>query len=241
VPYGAPVQAPDGGPVCRFCGGFPAAQVTVRGHRGMIVIMQFLRQPGPFCRTCGTATVRDMSARTLYQGWWGYLSSVFTPITLLRNLFAYNKIKALPPATAPRGPQLDPGKPLTRRPAMLMLLLPVAAWTLVIGVFIAAALSDGGSDDAYTPPYRVPTSLTVSTGDCVHNTGTSAAPALKVLPCSDPTADYKVLARVPDTTDDTTACEPYPTTESSLTHEETGNNFVLCLAKNRTSTSTAGS
>ncbi|MFC5890834.1 hypothetical protein RMN57_20035 [Kitasatospora sp. CM 4170] len=146
-------QAPHGGPVCRFCGGFPAVDTTVRGHQGIIIVMRFLKQPGPFCRTCGTAVVRDMSARTLVQGWWGYLSSIITPITLLRNLAAHNKIKDLPPpAPGTHGPQLDPGVPLTKRPHMLMLLLPVLSITSFIILVTTGALL--GATDHDSRPYR---------------------------------------------------------------------------------------
>ncbi|MFG3051159.1 hypothetical protein ACGFZP_09430 [Kitasatospora sp. NPDC048239] len=147
--YGYPqaAMAPQGGPVCRFCGGFPAADTTVRGHQGIIIIMRFLKQPGPFCRTCGTAVVRDMSARTLVQGWWGYLSSIITPITLLRNLAAHNKIKQLPlPVPGTHGPQLDPGVPLTKRPHMLMLLLPVLSITSFIILATTGAVIGANHD-----------------------------------------------------------------------------------------------
>lgn len=240
-PYGAPApaQTPFGVLTCRFCGGFPAVQTTVRGHQGMIVIMRFLRQPGPFCRTCGTAMVRHMSARTLVQGWWGYLSSVMTPITLLRNLAAHNKIKRLPPAApGPLGPQLDPGAPLTRRPAILMLLVPVVplALFLALVVFGAAAgpLTSSGSNAPYnsTAGLHTPLPLDIVTGDCLHNAGTVGIPALKELPCSDPKAEFKVLARVNGATDGETACAKYPTYEKSFTHHEPDNNYVLCLVTN---------
>ncbi|MCX4754036.1 LppU/SCO3897 family protein [Kitasatospora purpeofusca] len=153
--YPAPAgYAPHGGPVCRFCGGFPAVETTVRGHQGIIVIMRFLKQPGPFCRTCGTAVVRDMSARTLVQGWWSYLSGIFTVVTLLRNLAAHNRIKDLPPpAPGTHGPQLDPGVPLTKRPHIFMLLLPVlgiVSWIVLIstGALFAATKHD---DSPYRP------------------------------------------------------------------------------------------
>ncbi|AUY50763.1 hypothetical protein [Streptomyces sp. CB01881] len=147
-------QAPHGGPVCRFCGGFPAVDTTVRGHQGIIIIMRFLRQPGPFCRTCGTAMVRDMSARTMVQGWWSYLGSIFTLVTLLRNLAAHNKIKDLPPpAPGTHGPQLDPGAPLMRRPHALMLLLPVL-WIISLIVLLATGALLNNNHDNNSRPYH---------------------------------------------------------------------------------------
>ncbi|MFB6889130.1 hypothetical protein ACFCX4_07425 [Kitasatospora sp. NPDC056327] len=158
----APGHAVQGGPVCRFCGGFPAVETTVRGHQGIIIIMRFLKQPGPYCRTCGTAMVRDMSARTLVQGWWSYLSGIFTVVTLLRNLAAHNRIKDLPPpAPGTHGPQLDPGVPLTRRPHILMLLLPVLGIGSWIVLIATGALLGSKHDDPYRP-LVLPTPSTVT-------------------------------------------------------------------------------
>ncbi|MFC5665822.1 hypothetical protein ACFP3U_22910 [Kitasatospora misakiensis] len=156
--------APQGGPVCRFCGGFPAVETTVRGHQGIIIIMRFLKQPGPFCRTCGTAMVRDMSARTLVQGWWSYLSGIFTIVTLLRNLAAHNKIKDLPPpAPGTHGPQLDPGVPLTKRPHIFMLLLPVLGIGSWIVLIATGALFASKHDSSYSyPPLVLPPASTAT-------------------------------------------------------------------------------
>jgi hypothetical protein len=114
------------GVYCRVCGSTPAVHVTFRGHRGMIVIMQFLRRFGPFCRDCGLATYRDMTSKSLVEGWWGPMSLFVNPITMLTNLGPRSRVALLPApvAGAPRRP-LDPGKPMTQRPAMLMVLLPL--------------------------------------------------------------------------------------------------------------------
>ncbi|GAB7181946.1 hypothetical protein ATKI12_1777 [Kitasatospora sp. Ki12] len=165
--YGYPQQGPADGLTCRFCGGYPAVNATVRGHQGLILAYRMLRMTGPFCRTCGTATVRDMSARTLVQGWWSLVSWLLTPITLLANLVPHNRFQRLqPPVPGSHGPQLDPGVPLTRRPHIAMLLVPVSlAVTLVLastGVLgpgkhgtgtdpIIAAPSPSASSFSYTP------------------------------------------------------------------------------------------
>src|SRR5690349_5367533 len=65
VPQNQPVNAVAATQQCRFCGCVPAANVTFRGHQGMIVIMRFLRLEGPFCRDCGLSTFRRMTSRTL--------------------------------------------------------------------------------------------------------------------------------------------------------------------------------
>jgi len=131
---------------CRFCGNVPAVDVTFRGHRGMIVIMQFLHVRGPFCRDCGLATFRDMSAKTLVQGWWGYASSIITPITLLINLARRGKVANLqpprPPAQGPSGRPMDPGAPLLTRPAALIgLSIPLFLIVLVVALIAYQAVT----------------------------------------------------------------------------------------------------
>lgn len=90
------------GPVaCQICGAAPAAPVTVRGHQGMVVIMRFLKREGMFCRTCALASFRDMQAETMVLGWWGPLSLLITPFTLLANLGALSGIRRIPEPVAP--------------------------------------------------------------------------------------------------------------------------------------------
>jgi uncharacterized protein YjhX (UPF0386 family) len=106
--------------VCQGCGSVPAVRTTFRGHRGMIVLMQFLSRKGYFCRNCGLATFRQMTAATLVQGWWGYASFVITPIIVILNLVRRQKVAALaePQSTVyslGREP-LNPGASLLQRP-----------------------------------------------------------------------------------------------------------------------------
>jgi len=132
--------------VCRFCGCVPAVDTTFRGHRGMIVIMQFRSSKGPFCRDCGLASFRRMTANTMWQGWWGYASFIITPFTILINLFRRGKVASLPaPQPNPNGRSqrpADPGPPLLARPgAIVGLLIPVA----LLVIFIAAVASSSTS------------------------------------------------------------------------------------------------
>src|SRR6266545_3249169 len=130
--YGQTQAPPAPQTQCRLCGCVPAAEVTFRGHRGLLVMMQFLHLTGPFCRDCGLATFREMSAKTLIQGWYGYASFVITPITVLINVIRRGKVANLPaprpPAQGPHGRPMDPGAPLMTRPAAL------------VGLFIPALL-----------------------------------------------------------------------------------------------------
>jgi hypothetical protein len=119
-PYAAPGQIL----LCRVCGCLPAAKATIRGHRGMILVMQFRSLEGPFCRDCGLAVFRHMTAETMWQGWWGVASFFITPIVLLINVFLRNRIVALPqPQPNPwgtNGRPMDPGRPLLFRPGALI-------------------------------------------------------------------------------------------------------------------------
>ncbi|HEX5200829.1 MAG TPA: hypothetical protein VFW27_12930 [Actinoplanes sp.] len=105
---------------CRFCGSVPAVETTFRGHRGMLVLMQFLSTEGPFCRDCGLGVFRQMTSRTLVQGWYGYASMIITPVTVVINLVRRGKIARLtPPQPNPYGPSrppMDPGPRLLQRP-----------------------------------------------------------------------------------------------------------------------------
>ncbi|MEV6114997.1 hypothetical protein AB0L59_21385 [Streptomyces sp. NPDC052109] len=127
---GAYAAAPGTG--CRVCGASPAAPVKVRGHQGMVVMMRFLRREGTFCRTCGLAVFRKMQADTLVQGWWGPMSMLITPVTLLINLFALARIRRLPAPAAAQGPGLDPGRPVFLRPSGMVGLVPLTVFALVV-------------------------------------------------------------------------------------------------------------
>jgi hypothetical protein len=123
--------------VCRFCGSVPAVQTKFRGHRGMIVLMQFLSTEGPFCRDCGLSVYRYMTSRTLIQGWWGYGSIFITPVTVLINLFRRLKLARLAaPQPNPHGasqPPMSPGPRLLQRPmTWLGIAIPIIAVTLIV-------------------------------------------------------------------------------------------------------------
>lgn len=85
-------------PTCRFCGTAPAADVTFRAHRGLLVLMTFRKLEGPMCHSCGMRVYKQLTTETLWQGWWSPLSLVlFTPLTLLWNVISSAKVKKLQP------------------------------------------------------------------------------------------------------------------------------------------------
>jgi hypothetical protein len=224
---------------CRVCGGIPAANVTVRGQQGLLIWSRFLYNRGPFCQVCGIATVRAMSERTLWFGWWSWLSALVTPITLISNRIVYGKIRRLPaPQPGSHGPQLDPGRPLTKRPAISMLLLPVVAAAVVV----AAVVANSGNDSITGADVT-----TAQAGDCIHDSNASggandAHASVTVVPCSSSQADYQVVARVASMADDgSVACAPYSRATHWFTHQNAANSFVLCLAAPGTVDTSGGS
>jgi len=128
---------------CRICGCMPAAQVKFRGHQGILIVMRFLSLQGPFCHDCGMSTYRRMTANTLIQGWWGYASSVITPITVLINLTRRGKVANLPAPVPPpdgnHGRPLDPGKPLYARPQTWI--GPLLPFLVIFAFILLATLS----------------------------------------------------------------------------------------------------
>ncbi|MEV8371435.1 toxin-antitoxin system, toxin component [Kribbella sp. NPDC056861] len=203
-------QHPQAQLQCRFCGGVPAVDATVRGHQGMIILMRFLKLQGPFCKTCGTAATRDMTAKSLWQGWWGIGSMIINPITMLMNLGTYSKIKNLPePAPGAPGQPMNPGKPLFQRPVILGLLIPIA----LIALIVVANLTKG--PDA-------------TVGSCVFNDGTASKPNLKVVECTSSDADYKVVGKI-DNTVDGDQCTRFESSTTSYT--DSRKKFTLCLAQ----------
>lgn len=139
--------------VCKLCGSTPAANMTIHEHNGRLLWMVHKTNKGPFCRDCGTALLRHHQNSTLFQGWFGIFSFFITPITLLLNLGAWRKVKALgPPQRDPnvesRIPApLNPGKPLFRRPGPYVGGVVVAA---VLAFLLVKSADTGGCLDNTT-------------------------------------------------------------------------------------------
>jgi hypothetical protein len=209
-PHGQQAFAPEGQLQCRFCGGYPAADATVRGHQGLIVIMRWLKLQGPFCRTCGIASVRDMTSKSLWQGWWGIGSSIINPIMMLMNIGPMQKFKRLPEPSQGPGRPMDPGKPLFQRPAILGLLIPVVIFGLI--VFSNLDSTDSKAD----------------VGRCVMNKGTDGDPNVKVVDCTSSDAEYRIVGRIDDSTDDS-QCSQFAGSEASYVYEKGSTKYTLCL------------
>jgi hypothetical protein len=154
APVGAAPAAQAGQAlVCKLCGSTPAANMTIHEHNGRLLWMVHKTNKGPFCRDCGTALLRHHQNNTLFQGWFGIFSFFITPITLLLNLGAWRKVKALgPPQRDPNVESkipapLRPGPPLLRRPGPYVAAVVVAAVAVFVGIKSA---DTGGCLDSQT-------------------------------------------------------------------------------------------
>ncbi|MBC2865596.1 hypothetical protein H1R13_11460 [Streptomyces mexicanus] len=163
--------------------------MTVRGHQGMLVVMRFLRRRGVLCRTCALAVFRQMQADTLLQGWWGPLSVVITPVTLLVNLGARSAIRRIPaPVAAGPRPPLDPGKPVFKRPAGVLALIPLSLLglaVLAVPVLMVVGLLVGPGGGEHP---------TLTVGSCARNDGDWSHEDLRPVDCGSAEAEFRVLA-----------------------------------------------
>ncbi|MFG2827966.1 hypothetical protein ACGFWI_10955 [Streptomyces sp. NPDC048434] len=150
--------------------------------------MRFLSRRGMFCRSCGLAVYREMSAKTLWQGWWSPLSVAITPLTLLMNLGPRGRFRKLAPPVGGFRPSLDPGKSLLRRPAAMLFLVPMALVVVAIPVLFVGGVFIEGAGIGKVP--------TLAVGDCVRNEGDWQDQDLEVVDCGSADAKYKVTRRL---------------------------------------------
>jgi hypothetical protein len=82
---------------CQVCGSTSAITVTIRRHVGMIFLQRFVKVHASLCHGCGTRILRQYTARTLVQGWWGYISFFVNWFVLLMNGFAWWRLRSVRP------------------------------------------------------------------------------------------------------------------------------------------------
>jgi hypothetical protein len=82
-----------------MCGAAPATTISIRRHVGLLILQRFVKVRQPLCRDCGLAAVRAFTLRTLWQGWWGYISFFVNWFVLVTNLIAWRRFSKLPTPT----------------------------------------------------------------------------------------------------------------------------------------------
>jgi hypothetical protein len=82
---------------CYFCGRYPALVFSVRRHVGMLVVQTFVKLRQPLCRDHAREITKAFTLRTLWQGWWGYISFFVNWFVLAANasvFFRANRMAA---------------------------------------------------------------------------------------------------------------------------------------------------
>ena len=98
---------------------------------------------------------------------------------------------------------------------------------LGIGIGVLVLLAGG----SYVYDHMTGAADTAKAGDCVQNKGTESDPDVKVIDCTDPKAEFKVLKTLDSSNMDD--CDHVPGDVAA--YSETGGNssdLVLCLGKN---------
>ncbi|MFF2554450.1 hypothetical protein ACFVUS_25850 [Nocardia sp. NPDC058058] len=209
--------------------------------------MQFRKLEGPFCRDCGVAAFRHLTAETLVQGWWGPFSFfIANPFTLFMNLINRVRVGALA-APIPGSPALADysAKAFPRRWEMVGLLVPLIPILLILS---AASRSDSTAHSSSYPYVSAPAPIysasdprNAKPGDCVRDKfkGNLNAkyPELEIVPCSDARAQSVVLGQVSGLIPDFECGQKYPAADqvysftTSYGNGYTTTDFALCLAK----------
>lgn len=106
---------------CEFCGHTPAVHVMFGSVTSFLVFYTISNRRAWMCRSCGLATYRVLTGRTLARGWWG--AGIFgMPVIMIINRVRLRRVLRLGPPQG-RLPEvasmvpvpMDPGKPLRSR------------------------------------------------------------------------------------------------------------------------------
>jgi hypothetical protein len=100
----------------------------------------------------------------------------------------------------------------------LRIILAIAGVAVVVGGWLI-------SDDEDAKKLAV--------GDCLYNKGTSGDADVVQVDCTDPKATHKVLKKADGAALSQLTCQSVAGTTATLTWEETGSSFTLCLGDNK--------
>lgn len=112
---------------CKYCWSTPAKKITFSqqwvgsGYDNLFTFLfdrligwpEIRSSEGPYCRSCATATFRDMVDGTCKTGWWGLIAFVSNIAVLLGNFLSWRQIQQLTePHRNPREAYPDFVRPL---------------------------------------------------------------------------------------------------------------------------------
>ena len=163
---------------CVICGSTPATNADFRFVQTFLVWLQTGSLSGAFCRACGSEVFRDAQSRSLTRGWWG-IGVVALPFFLIGNLFARRKVRdqEMPSyrdfnVVTPTDQPLLPGRPVLKRPAVLIALVAIVLAGL--GLVVSSA-SPTPSTTAPSP--AAATSFETAAAPSAKPTGTNSEAA----------------------------------------------------------------
>lgn len=166
---------------CVICGSTPAAGATFRFIQTFLLWFQSASLSGTFCRACGVEVFRDAQSRLLTRGWWG-LGILALPFMAVGNLLARRAVRAqeMPSyrdfnVVTPTDQPLFPGRPVLRRPAVLLVLAVIVA--AVVGVVASSALQVASSPSSSSANRASSTSPTTQSTTSSAPNSASDAPA----------------------------------------------------------------
>ncbi|MFC1420949.1 LppU/SCO3897 family protein [Streptacidiphilus cavernicola] len=142
------------------------------------------------------------------------------------NPYAGQQQTQQPPYSQPQVPQpqfaqypVAAAQPTKRRRSLLIRLAVIVVGLIVVG---------GGS---YIYDHMTGAADTAKAGDCVQNKGTESNPDVKVIGCTDPKAEFKVLKTLSGSNMDD--CNSVPGLVAAYSQSGgRGSDLVLCLGKN---------
>jgi hypothetical protein len=123
-------------------------------------MQQFISMRVTACRPCGRQLIRSYTGKTLWQGWWGYISFFFNWFVLMANAWGWTRLSRIESPSlsgtlitdAPRGfGYREQGtNPAAEQPKQKRSRLRKAALVLglvTIGAFVLIGLALGGQHD----------------------------------------------------------------------------------------------
>lgn len=167
---------------CWLCGSAPAAPVTLRTCRTLVLSVKISTVDGSVCRACGLALYAAFQRETLTRGWWGVGLVVAVP-ALVTNWFAARSLRGhLRPAyrdLSVVSATSSPMPPMRRVSAdPLVWIAPAGALALVTVLAVVLGVFVGGPSSTAGPLAVQPPSTAAATPTAATSTPTYSAPAV---------------------------------------------------------------